>query len=88
MEDILQSFQLTKNEQKSYAMVRDQVLVGFREEEKHSLRTVYRFNLRQQEEGESAASFISNVYVLSEYCGYWDLHDEIDLRQTGSRHSQ
>ena len=36
-----------------------------------------RFNLRCQEGGESAASFISDVYALAEYCGYGDLHDEL-----------
>ena len=36
-----------------------------------------RFNLRRQEEGESAASFISDVYALVEHCSYGDLHDEL-----------
>ena len=36
-----------------------------------------RFNLRCQEEGESAASFISDVYALAEHCGYGDLRDEL-----------
>ena len=36
-----------------------------------------RFNLRRQEEGESAASFNSNVYALAEHCGYWDVRDEL-----------
>ena len=36
-----------------------------------------RFNLRRQEEGESAASFISNVYALADHCDYGDLSDEL-----------
>ena len=39
-EDILQSFQLTEDEQKSYTMVRDNFQSFFCEEEKFSLRTV------------------------------------------------
>ena len=36
-----------------------------------------RFNLGRQEEGESATSFINDVYALAEYCGYEDLCDEL-----------
>ena len=38
-----------------------------------------RFNLKRQEEGESAASLISDVYAMAEHCGYGDLHDEVIL---------
>ena len=49
-----------------------------------------RFNLRWQEEGESAASFISDVYALAEHCGYGDLRDELiqDRLVVGTRDSR
>ena len=36
-----------------------------------------RFNLRKQEEGESAALFIQDLNALAEHCGYGDLRDEM-----------
>ena len=33
--------------------------------------------MRRQEEGESVASFINNLYALAEHCGYGELHDEM-----------
>ena len=71
-EDILRSFQLTKDERKSYTTIRDKFQSFFVKR----INIVYewgRFNLRHQEEGESAASFISDVYALAEHCGLWGL---------------
>ena len=36
-----------------------------------------RFNLRKQEEGETVATFINNLYVLVEYCEYGVVQDEM-----------
>ena len=40
-----------------------------------------RFNRRVQHEGESAETYISDLYELSEFCNYGDLKDEM-LRDT------
>ena len=74
-EDMLRSFQLTETKQKSYMMVRDKFGCFLWKGE-----TVYkrcRFNLRCQEEGESAPLFITDVYALAEHCDYGDLRDEL-----------
>ena len=47
---------------------------------RRNIHVVYewcRLNLRHQEEGELAASFISDVYALAKHCGYGDLRDEL-----------
>ena len=36
-----------------------------------------RFNLRKQEEGETVAAFINDLYVLVEHCEYGVLQDEM-----------
>ena len=36
-----------------------------------------RFNLRKQEEGETVATFINNLYVLVEHCEYGVEQDEM-----------
>ena len=36
-----------------------------------------RFNLRKQEEGETVAAFINDLYVLVEHCEYGALQDEM-----------
>ena len=35
------------------------------------------FFQRRQEEGESVASFVSDVYALAKYCNFGALHDEM-----------
>ena len=77
-EDILQPFRLTVDEQKSYMTVRDR----FQSFLWKGLKTniIYEqcsFNLGHQEEGESAASIISDVYALAEHSGNGDLRDEL-----------
>ena len=76
VEDILWSFQLTEDKRKSYTTVRDE-FQSFFVKRRNIVYEQSRFNLRRQEEGESAASFISNVYALAEHCGYGDLHEEL-----------
>ena len=41
-----------------------------------------RFNLRKQEESETVASFINDLYVLVEHCEYGELQEEMSERQT------
>lgn len=36
-----------------------------------------KFNQRKQEEGETADSFITALHVLTEYCDYGALHDDL-----------
>ena len=36
-----------------------------------------KFNLRKQEEGETIAAFINDLYILVEHCEYGDLQDEM-----------
>ena len=74
--DILQSFRLTEDEWKSYTKVSDK-FQSFFMKRRNIVYEQRKFNLRYQEEGESAASFISYVYALAEHCGYGGLHDEL-----------
>ena len=75
-EDILQSFRLTEEDRKSYTTVRDK-FQSFFVKRRNIVYERCRFNQRCQEEGETAASFISDVYALAEYCGYGNLRDEL-----------
>ena len=36
-----------------------------------------KFNQRSQKEGESVDSFVTDLHVLAEHCGYGPLHDEM-----------
>ena len=75
-DDILKSFKLSEDKAKKYTTVKarfDQHFV-----KKHNV--IYervKFNRRDQGEGETIDSFITNLYCLAGHCNYGTLHDEL-----------
>ena len=75
-DDILQSFDLNDADRKKYKSVKDK----FEEHFVIKRNVIFeraRFNMRVQEEGESADSFITDLYTLAKFCVFGDLHDEL-----------
>ena len=75
-DDILRSIKLKEADAKKYSTVKEKFETFF---VKHR-NVIYeraRFNMRRQEEGESVAAFINNLYVLVEHCEYGPLQDEM-----------
>jgi hypothetical protein len=75
-DDILRSFKLEEEEAKVYKTVKDK-FESFFVKRRNVIYERARFNLRKQEEGESVASFINDLYVLVEHCEYGVLQDEM-----------
>ena len=75
-DDILGSFRLSEEEGKTFDVVRAR-FENFFVKKRNVIYERARFNLRRQEEGESVASFINDLYALAEHCGYGELHDEM-----------
>ena len=75
-EDILRSFRLTEEEQKLYMTVRGK-FGSFFVKRRNIVYEWCRFNQRRQEEGESAALFISDLYILAKHCGYGELQHKL-----------
>ena len=75
-DDIFISFELTTEEEKNYEEVKEKF-------EKHFIvkRNVIferaKFNSRNQREGESVDSFITDLYGLARYCNFGTLKDEL-----------
>ena len=79
-DDILCSFHLTEEQKKNYDTVKEKFDSHFVKKR----NTIFKracFNMRKQEEGEPADSFITDLYCLAEHCGYGTLHDEL-IRDT------
>jgi len=75
-DDILQSFNLSDEDQKKY----DTVITHFQDHFIARRNVIFEranFNSRIQEDGESADSFITSLYGLAEHCGFNDLHDKL-----------
>ena len=75
-DDILQSFNLSSEDQKKY----DTVVTRFQDHFIARRNIIFeraKFNSRVQEGGESAESFITSLYGLAEHCGFGTLHDEL-----------
>ena len=75
-DDILKSFALTQEEQTAYDTVKERF-------EKHFVKrrnVIFeraKFNMRKQEDGETADSFITDFYTLVEHCECSTLHDQM-----------
>ena len=74
-DDILRSFGLSA-EQQTYDAVKKKFEDHF-VKRRNVIFERARFNQRRQEDGETAASFITALYSLVEYCGYRELRDEM-----------
>lgn len=75
-DDILNTLPLSEEEKKSYEEVKKALSEHFIG--RHNV--IYeraKFNSRFQQPGESAESFITDVYKLAEHCRYGDLHEEM-----------
>ena len=75
-EGILHSFNLTADDAKSYATVKEKFEAHF-VKRRNTIFERAKFNKRRQEEAETVDDFITDVYALAEHCGYGDLHDEM-----------
>ena len=75
-DDILTSFRLSTDDSEKYTSIREKF-------DSHFVRrrnTIYeraKFNQRIQQQGESADSFVTDLYALAENCSYGGLHDEM-----------
>ena len=75
-DDILTSFRLSADDSEKYASVREKFDSYF----VRRRNTIYeraKFNQRVQQQGESADSFVTDLYALAESCSYGGLHDEM-----------
>ena len=75
-DDILSSFRLTEQNRKKYEIVKEKFNTHF-VKRRNTIFERAKFKQRRQEEGESADSFIMDLYRLAEHCGYEGLHDEM-----------
>ncbi|XP_027143510.1 heat shock 70 kDa protein 12B [Larimichthys crocea] len=75
-EDILLSLHLTPGEANQYKLVKEK-LDGHFIARRNVIIERARFNVRQQEVGESVDSFYTALHCLAEHCGYGALHDEM-----------
>lgn len=87
--DILRSFFLSIEEQKSYATLKAKFDSHFTKRRNNIFERA-RFNMRGQEEGEPVDTFITALHSLAEHCGYRALHDEMirDRIVVGIRNAQ
>ena len=75
-DDILTSFELTKEEKKTYNTVAAK-FQGHFVKKRNIIFERAKFNQHKQEEGESVDDFVTALYCLSEHCQYAKLRDEM-----------
>ena len=77
-DDILLSFQLSKEDQKKYEIVKVEVTKYFI---KHCnpIFEHAKFNRCEQEEGESVDNFMMDLSCFAKHCRYGKLHNEMVL---------
>ena len=75
VDDIIDSFRLSHDDQNSYATVRGRFEAYFMKKRNIDFDRV-RFFQRRQEEGKPVASSVDDVYELAKYCNVGALHDE------------
>ena len=68
-EDILESFRLSDDKQKSYETVRGE-FESYLVKKRNILFDQISFIQRKQEEGKSVASFVNDVYALAKHCNF------------------
>ena len=79
-DDILRSFNLSKEDAKKYTTVKDKFDSHFIKR-RNVIFERAKFNMRKQEDGESVDSFITALYELAEH---WRTARRNDSRQVGS----
>ena len=75
-EAVLTSTGITEDERKVYATVLAK-FDGYFKVRRNVIFERARFNRRNQEEGETAEKYITELYTLAENCNYGDLRDEM-----------
>ena len=75
-DDILSSLGLSDDDKKSYNTIKTK-LEGHFVKHRNIIYECAKFNQRQQEEDESADSFVTSLHCLAEYCGYEGLKNEM-----------
>ena len=75
-DDILKSFALTEEEQIAYDTVKGRFEKHF-VKHRNVIFKQTKFNVRKQEDGETADSFITDLYTLAEHCECSTLHDQM-----------
>ena len=75
-EDILSSFRLTEEQEKSYNTVIDKFEAHF-VKQKNTIFERAKFNRWKQSKNEPVNDFIMDLYRLAEHCKYRNLHDEL-----------
>ena len=75
-DDILRSFKLSKDDIIKYSRVKER-FEGFFVKHRNAIYERVKLNLRKQEEGETVAAFINDLYILVGHCEYGDLQDEM-----------
>ena len=75
-EDIILSFNLTKEDSKKYSVMKDKFESYF-VKRKNIIYQRVNFNAREQEDGESVDTFITSLYSLAEKCVFVNLYDDM-----------
>ena len=75
-DDILQSFNLSEEDLKSYKTLKERFDTHFIQR-KNIIFERAKFNCRKQEAGESVDDFITDLHCLARYCNYGNLHEEM-----------
>ena len=88
-DNILQSFRLSADDEKSYETVK-QKFEGYFVQCRNPIFERAKFNMQKQGETEPVDNFITNLYTLAKHCGYNTLHDEMirDRNVVGIRDSR
>lgn len=83
-DDIFESFKLTDDQKKDYAVVKEKFNQHFTRK-KNVMYERAKFNSRKQERGEPVDTFITSLYKLAAKCEYGALHDDMvrDRRVVG-----
>ena len=75
-DDVMRSFKFDEGEVEDFETVKGK-FEAFFVKRRNVIYERAQFNLRKQEEGETVAAFINDLYVLVEHCGFGDLQDEM-----------
>ena len=75
-DDVMRSFKFDEGEVEDFETVKGKFEAFFVKRRNVIYERAW-FNLRKQEEGETVAAFINDLYVLVEHCGFGDLQDEM-----------
>ena len=75
-EDIILSFNLTKEDSKKYSVMKDKFESYFMKR-KNIIYQKANFNARKQENEESVDTFITSLYSLAENCMFGNPHDSM-----------